>query len=240
MVDFDEVVLDPPLEPFSANSDYAPAIVENPSEDDTNPSEFVFGGASVAGTWEGVWFDLLEPIDFSTTKTFKMLVYSEAGGQPMMKIEDPVGGTPFIEIPEDYTEIGEWQELTFTFEDADDDNTPFTRLAIFLDFGGEEIGNLWYFDNLIGPEGYEPVSVNNLGAIQNSIYPNPFNHQMQIKLVLPISELNLFNVTGQNVISVAPNSVNVTLETSQLKTGIYFMNVKDVNGVVSTSKLVKK
>jgi len=240
MADFEE--LTPVLESFSQNGDYTPGIIENPLVDNNNPSDFVFGGASVGGVWEGMWFDTEDFLDFTNSLSFTMLVYGEVAGTAMIKIEDKTDGAVFIEVSADYTDVLEWQELTFTFDLVEPEpSTIYNRVVVFLDFGSEEVGNLWYFDKLIGPAGHEETSVEAIKSKNNNIYPNPFTNQLQVTSANNISEVSLFNLVGQNVLTVKEiNASRVNIETEHLQYGVYFMKTKNVNGTVSSSKLIKK
>ncbi|MFA9391271.1 MAG: T9SS type A sorting domain-containing protein [Prolixibacteraceae bacterium] len=233
----------PVLGPFSANGDYAPAIMENPFNDDYNPSDSVFGGASVGGTWEGVWFDAGDFIDFSNSFTFTMLVNGEAEGLPMLKIEDNTNGAVFIETnaDESYTQVDEWQLMTFTVAGVDAELSEiYNRIVVFMDFGSEEIGNMWYWDNLIGPDGYEGTGLNTVKD-RNLVFSNPFSNQLKIYSVAALTDVQIFNAMGQKVLEEhGLNSMSLNLETSQLKNGIYFLQSKDVAGRITKSKMIKK
>lgn len=236
--DFEDVT--PKLTSFSQNSNYSPSVMENPWPDDNNPSEMVYGGSSVVGTWEGSWFDCDDFIDFSNSFTFTMLVNAEAEGQVMLKIEDKTDNTTFIETPVDYTETDEWQLLSFTVEGVDADVSDiYNRIAIFMDFGSEEVGNMWYWDMLVGPDGYQGTSVESYDR-QNRVYPNPCSDVLKIRSTSKMVELKLLNLAGQDVLCRTDiNSVSVNLSTSELKPGIYFVRTKDVDGRISVSKIYK-
>lgn len=233
LADFETVV--PIIKAFSPNGDYAPALAENPWVDDINPSANVFGGASTAGTWEGFYFDTVN-FDFSNSTTFTMLVNGGAEGVVKLKLEDKTNGNVTISVDVDYTEVDDWQLMSFTYDGVD---PIYDRATIFFDFGSETAGNMWYFDQFIGPEGYEGNAVESIDR-QNRVYPNPFLNKLNIKSTTALTEVDIFNIMGQNVLTEnGLNALSVDLETSQLRNGIYFMKTKDVNGRISTSKLIK-
>lgn len=233
LADFETVT--PVITAFSPNGDYAPASAENPWIDDINPSDSVFGGATVGGTWEGFYFDTTY-FDFTNSTTFTMLVTGESEGVVKLKIEDKTDGNVTTSVDMDYTDVDEWQLMSFTFEGV---SPIYDRATIFFDFGSDEAGNFWYFDQFIGPEGYEGNSVESVDR-QNRIFPNPCVDQLSIKSTTRLTDVNLFNMAGQNVLSKTDvNRLSLDLKTARLNKGVYMVQTKDVNGRVSTAKIIK-
>ncbi|MHA7842697.1 MAG: T9SS type A sorting domain-containing protein [Winogradskyella sp.] len=94
-----------------------------------------------------------------------------------------------------------------------------------------------YVDNIIFTQNL--LSTNELSVDRFSVSPNPTsstwkinsNHQI-IKTIL------IFDILGKQVIRVAPNSNQATIDASSLKDGIYMAKVEGENGT-RTVKLVK-
>jgi photosystem II stability/assembly factor-like uncharacterized protein len=69
------------------------------------------------------------------------------------------------------------------------------------------------------------------------IYPNPFNNQTTIKLIINKSghyKLELFNIRGKSIKSIIPTLLNpgihrISLNTSGLATGVYFLKLSNAN-----------
>lgn len=70
-----------------------------------------------------------------------------------------------------------------------------------------------------------------------AVYPNPFNDTIHVENSTGIEQLTLYNVLGQQVKTT--NRQNV-MNTSNLRAGIYFLNVQDENGAISRHQLVKE
>lgn len=83
------------------------------------------------------------------------------------------------------------------------------------------------------------LNVDNKDFVNFKIYPNPTNHSWQIKnQTNKIINVTLFDVLGKNVLSVFPNSNDLTIDGSTLKDGLYFAKIKTENSSYSI-KLIK-
>lgn len=71
------------------------------------------------------------------------------------------------------------------------------------------------------------------------MYPNPTTNQVNFDAPSSIENITLYNTIGQKVMEVTPNSGFYAMNTSDLQSGLYIVNVQ-INGVTSTSRLVKK
>lgn len=71
------------------------------------------------------------------------------------------------------------------------------------------------------------------------IYPNPASNAITIENESTIESVNIYNVVGQEVKVASPNANSITLDISNLETGIYI--IKSVSeGKTNTTKFVKK
>lgn len=72
------------------------------------------------------------------------------------------------------------------------------------------------------------------------IFPNPFSIELNIHSDFhSMAQINLYDVMGKKVVSEYLNT-NTSLNTSNLKVGVYFYEIKDVKGtVIAGGKLVK-
>jgi len=77
----------------------------------------------------------------------------------------------------------------------------------------------------VGGVGVDELSQNGI-----KVYPNPVKDNVTIEAVSGIQSVQIFNTTGQMVISQKTDSKIVTLNTSSLRTGIYFVKVMTENG----------
>lgn len=90
------------------------------------------------------------------------------------------------------------------------------------------------------------VGVESLNAIQDevSIYPNPFGTTMMIEVHDPAqlngTELRIYNVIGEEVMTTRIMKEFTVVETSRLKTGIYYYKVMSNDQLIQSGKLVSK
>ena len=71
------------------------------------------------------------------------------------------------------------------------------------------------------------------------VFPNPVNDMLNIQSKNTIDSISVFNMLGQEVISVRTNSNSEAVSMSDLKTGTYFARITS-NGVTETMKVLKR
>ncbi len=74
------------------------------------------------------------------------------------------------------------------------------------------------------------VGVDELSATSISVYPNPVKDVLTIEGGSSIQKIQIYNTTGQLVLNQQTDSKTVTLNTSSLRSGIYFLKVTTANG----------
>lgn len=116
-------------------------IVENPDADGANPTvtnvgEIVNSGAA----FEGLFFELGQPLDLSTDKSVRILFWSTTPIDVLMKLEDGTAGD--VEVTASHGGTG-WEELYFTFDSAGSYNI----VTLFIDGPGTTAGT-FYIDDL--------------------------------------------------------------------------------------------
>jgi len=97
---------------------------------------------------------------------------------------------------------------------------------------------------------YDPSFVNGavgaitgIGSLSNSqlmIYPNPAKDFVNIKYADEILSVKVINYTGQVAMEQKVNATDVKINTSDLKSGIYFIQIETKNGKISKSIAVEK
>ncbi|MCK9207967.1 MAG: T9SS type A sorting domain-containing protein [Salinivirgaceae bacterium] len=136
------------------------SIVANPSATGINTS------ANVAKTqkaetgsswWGGAYFPCGGTVDFTPTEqTFSIDVYCEAVGEVMCKVEQGAQGA--VEIHGNYTTAGQWQTVTFDMSSSATGvlNGDYKQLVVFMGIDTTATGvlnyNVWYYDNVKGPD----------------------------------------------------------------------------------------
>ncbi len=72
-----------------------------------------------------------------------------------------------------------------------------------------------------------------------SLYPSPANNQLSIKnLNNKVSKVEIFNLLGKKLISKNIESLNPTINTSNLTNGIYLVKLSDLNNTSAIKKII--
>lgn len=132
-------------------------IIDNPDPNDVNDSPKVGSYTKVAGSevWAGTSALLNENIDFSTTTSIAVDVWSPQAGIPVLfKIEQEGNPDVFVEVEQNTTVANQWETLEFNLEGANEND--FSILAIFFNFGTSGTGETYYFDNI---RTFNPVNI---------------------------------------------------------------------------------
>lgn len=126
-------------------------VVNNPNPSGINTSSKV--GKMVKGApevWAGSFIDLVNPINFTVLRTFKVKVHSpRVGAKLLLKVENPTNGGQFYEKEATTTVANAWEELTFDYTAI-----PFgfySRVVLIFDLGtaGDGSANFtYYFDDI--------------------------------------------------------------------------------------------
>jgi len=100
-------------------------------------------------------------------------------------------------------------------------------------------GKTFYMDNLYffndTSTGLDATETSNLV----SCYPNPTKNQLNVSSTSEITEVVVRNLVGQTVKSTLVNSLEKSIDLSNIASGNYLVTVKLANGQLSTQKLIK-
>jgi len=101
-------------------------------------------------------------------------------------------------------------------------------------------------DGSVTREGWEAtvscsvLSIDDFSSENFTYYPNPVNNNILIlNSQSIIQNISVVSIIGQNVLKVSPNSSTHILQMENLKSGIYFVKVKTINGLEKTFKIIK-
>jgi beta-glucanase (GH16 family) len=96
---------------------------------------------------------------------------------------------------------------------------------------------------------YPEISMKKPGSVAGNpmIFPNPFNDHIMINYSGKIDQVNIYNCIGQVSLTyqdiLAYNSqidkLSFLLDLGNLESGIYFLSLKDQNGIVNMEKIIK-
>lgn len=116
-------------------------VVENPDASGANPTvsnvgEIVNSGA----TFEGLFFELGQPLDLTTDKSVRILFWSTTPIDVLLKLE--AGTAADVEVSASHGGAG-WEELFFTFDSAGS----YSQVTLFVDGPGTTAGT-FYVDDL--------------------------------------------------------------------------------------------
>lgn len=125
-------------------------VVTNPFATGINTSTKVGKMVKNAGqVWGGSLIGLVNPINFSVNKTFKMKVYSpRIGAKVLLKVEGPNGAAFEKEVST--TTANAWEELTFDYS-AINTGLSYQSVVLIFDLGtmGDGSANFtFYFDDI--------------------------------------------------------------------------------------------
>ena len=82
-----------------------------------------------------------------------------------------------------------------------------------------------------------PTGINNsINDSEISIYPNPAQNYVAVKSSLNVEDIQIFNLTGSEVLS--SNIISEKIDVSKLPQGIYIVRIKTVKGYYQ-QKLLK-
>ena len=120
----------------------------NPDPNEINSSDNVAKITTNDGTLPFVFVDNEYILDFSVRNQIQIDVYSPAVGKSVQfvieKFNDFNINIPLVATT---TVANEWETLTFDFSGAEPDT--YGRIVIYMDFGGTDVGDVWYFDNVV-------------------------------------------------------------------------------------------
>lgn len=127
-------------------------VENNPAPGGINTSTKV--GKMVKGApevWAGSFIELVNPINFSVLRTFKVKVFSpRIGARLLLKVENATNGGIFFEKEATTTTAGAWEELTFDFS-AIDPGLSYSKVVLIFDLGTAGDGSpnfTFYFDDI--------------------------------------------------------------------------------------------
>ncbi|WP_405570802.1 T9SS type A sorting domain-containing protein [Winogradskyella sp. Asnod2-B02-A] len=188
--------------------------------------------ASCGSDGAGVWYSIVVP----------------ASGDVTIQVgDDSSGGTGFDSVIEAFT--GTCGALTSL--ECDDDDVPgfgdnYSQLELTGLTGGETIYvRVWEY---LGDE-VEPFSISaysaslSVGNVENEVaftyYPNPVKNTLTLNAQNTIEQVAMYNMLGQEVLRVTPNTVDSDINMSSLQTGAYFVKVT-IGNVTETIRVIKQ
>ncbi len=173
--------------------------------------------------------------DFDNSKQMVFHVYDDNNGAlEVGTMTDPTDASTFtsyqVFMDADLADDA-WDEKTVAFDSySGTDNYIAFKFNAASTFDNLYIDNVTYEDN-------PTLSVNNVD-VNNAvaIFPNPVMNELHIRGML-IEAVQIYSVNGTRILSQNSNSQKI--DVSNLSSGMYFINLKDVNGTTVIRKFVK-
>ena len=125
----------------------------------------------------------------------------------------------------------EWNSVEIVLPAAADRTGLF---QLVLDAAG---GNDYYLDNIYFSE-VTTLGLDNVTKNEFEIFPNPTKDTWTLIGAQQITNVQIFDILGKQVISIAPNSFEVSIDASDLNKGIYLAKIASDTGT-KTVKLIK-
>jgi hypothetical protein len=87
----------------------------------------------------------------------------------------------------------------------------------------------------------EVLSINRFekSEVVFNVYPNPAKEKLMIRTEKTIQEISIFNLLGQQIKTVQVNFKSGEINISELKKGMYFLNIKLIDGASVSTKIFK-
>jgi len=138
--------------PFTDFAGGVATVVNNPNPSGINTSTKVGKMVKNAGeVYGGSLIEMVNPINFSVLRTFKVKVYSpRIGAKLLLKVENPTNGGINFEREATTTTANTWEELTFDFSAINVGNS-YQKIVLIFDLGtmGDGSPNFtYYFDDI--------------------------------------------------------------------------------------------
>ena len=220
--------------------------IENPHKEGINTSNTVFQMIKRGwAPWTGSKFFTAPAIDFSVNKIVKVKIWSPRVGAILHLKFEGGGGDDGLYVSS--TVANAWEELIFDFSEV---TMGTSRTDIVFQFeDGTDNGYdpitpaqsnvadyTWLIDDI---SIVSTLSTEKFTASKVNMYPNPVKNTLTIEANSTIQKVSIYNVLGQDVLATNPKSKSATLQTSELKKGVYMVKTQ-INGAISTSKFLKE
>jgi hypothetical protein len=78
------------------------------------------------------------------------------------------------------------------------------------------------------------------GVVDFTVYPNPAKENLTVNAKQTIQEILIFNPLGQQIKKINVNLKSIEISISELHKGIYYLNLKLINGDRISTKIIKE
>ncbi len=220
------------------------SVIPNPQIDANNPSLTV--GQFVRSGGSGFMRSKLALTDFidnmSAFGTISMKVYTDAPVGTLLKFKLESNVADFGKEQDVFTTVSsEW--ATYTWDLSNGDNPIYNVLTLMLGYDGPNDASAnatFLFDDI------EQVVTLSDGIDQTfnmdgvTSYPNPAKDRLTISSGnKTIKTITLFDILGNQVTVLNPNSRKVTIDVSDFSSGVYIAKIVSPSGVSSIKLIIE-
>jgi parallel beta-helix repeat protein len=142
-----------------------------------------------------------------------------------------------------------WTDANPLFTDANNEDYTLSAASPAIDAGSTLTIQIDDFQGNLRDDGipdigayeyFNQLSIDNLERINLRIYPNPVNENLYIRSENQnVNNVTIIDITGKQVLSCSIIEGN-KLDVSNLKPGLYLLNIKDGNNNIVVKKLIVK
>ena len=218
------------------------SIIDNPQIDSDNPSatvaQFIRSGGA---PWAQSKLILTEFMDLSTLSAISMKVYTDAPVGTLLKLKVESTDEGFANERDVNTTVsGAWETYTWDFAG---DPPVYNVLTFMLGYATPNDASptaTFLFDDIAQLDPTLSVDDQSLNAGDISSYPNPVKDLFTVSARnKSITTLTLFDILGNEVKVLHPNSTEVTIDVSNLASGIYIAKISTLSGSGSIKVIVE-
>ena len=213
-------------------------VVSNPDLSGANTSETVVKSVKTEGSqfYAGTAMGLDTPIDFSESESISIKTWSPKANIPVRLKLEAAGGV-FVELDTNTTLENQWETLTWDFS-GQTAGINFTTVVVFFEFVPDlpGDGSTYYYDDI---EVTQALSISDYESFSVSSFPNPVKTTWNVSSIDEISQINIYNILGENVATFSPYMNTYSLDMSHFNSGIYLMKIVSSKGETNTLKVLK-
>ena len=214
------------------------AVVANPDTSGANTSETVVETIKTEGAqfYAGTAMGLDAPIDFSESEIISIKTWSPKADIPVRLKLEAAGGV-FVELDTNTTLENQWETLTWDFS-GQTAGIDFTTVVVFFEFVPDlpGDGSTYYYDDI---EVTQALSISDYESFSVSSFPNPVKNTWNVSSIDEISQINIYNILGENVTTFSPYMNTYSLDMSHFNSGIYLIKIVSSKGETNTLKVLK-
>ena len=213
-------------------------VVSNPDLSGANTSETVVKSVKTEGSqfYAGTAMGLDTPIDFSESEIISIKTWSPKADIPVRLKLEAAGGV-FVELDTNTTLENQWETLTWDFS-GQTAGIDFTTVVVFFEFVPDlpGDGSTYYYDDI---EVAQALSISDYESFSVSSFPNPVKTTWNVSSIDEISQINIYNILGENVTTFSPYMNTYSLDMSHFNSGIYLIKIVSSKGETNTLKVLK-